>query len=427
MRSALRRYPLYLCSALAISGCVIQPWDAYFSADNQYAWPTDLLLDQAGRPVITGTAEDAEGELRHFVAKYSTSGKLLWSQLLSHPAYRFNVLVPREQQFATDSLGGVLASGLTPSGVDVTKLHLNLLKVTANGQQAWSVQINDLLISTPHQVAIDKDDCHWILTAVHGLYELRNYDASGHLQWQLALSEYSGFGLTSEHPMAHPIQFDLQGNAYVASGRSLLKISAEGSVLQAHDATDFGLAVIQDTHLRDERVLVGGVNATEERVYTWLNTDLQPQATQTLPAAQGWTQVSLLDADQVCFMTSEYSESDPIHYQIGALSATQGLLWQNSLNQSMYRFIPGKLIAADAHCHASRTEQPVEDYQSLHHIVTRHSATGEAQELVNHDIAYGAGFALRGNALYSLQVTHIASNPDRVQSWLARRSLEPSQ
>ena len=263
-------------------------WSQQFGTSNSESC-TGVAVDKVGNVYISGNAATVSSNPDVFVAKYDTTGALLWSSQFGSSAQDTSYGV------AVDSQGNAYITGFTYGslgGPSTGQMNAFLSKFDSAGTQLWSRQIGSVWGEAGRGVAVDSEDNVYIsgdmagdLSASLAGYDafLTKYDAAGSLLWSRQ------FG-TEMYDFGYGVAVDAACNAYIAgftegnlgglnSGRSdafLNKYDESGMLLwsrqigTAKDDASLGVtvdasgnAVITGTTFGS----IGGLNQGEQDVF----------------------------------------------------------------------------------------------------------------------------------------------------------------
>jgi hypothetical protein len=181
-----------------------------------------VAVDGSGNAYISGVTEGSlggpiAGIADAFLAKYDTSGVLLWTRQLGTGGWDETNSVAIDSSgnayisgYTSDSLGGPYAGG----GADAF-----LAKYDASGVLLWKRQLGTSGGDGSNSVAIDSSGNAYISGSTEGSlgspnaggYDafLAKYDASGSLLWTCQLG-------TSDYDQSYSVAIDGSGNAYIS-------------------------------------------------------------------------------------------------------------------------------------------------------------------------------------------------------------------
>jgi uncharacterized delta-60 repeat protein len=187
------------------------------SDDNSWG----VATDSNGNVYISGLTEGAlagtnKGEYDAWVAKYNSSGKLQWKQQLGTSEYDYSYGV------ATDSSGNVYISGSTNgalAGTNKGEYDAWVAKYNSSGKLQWKQQLGTSGGDESRGVATDSSGNVYISGLTEGALAGTNkgsydawvakYNSSGKLQWKQQLG-------TSSYDSSSGVALDGNGNVYIS-------------------------------------------------------------------------------------------------------------------------------------------------------------------------------------------------------------------
>ena len=203
---------------------------AKYDSDGNLAWTQQLgtsgreyaygiITDNSSNVYISGftygALADSNGNIDAFVAKYDSSGNLLWIEQLgtSSRDYSFDI--------ATDSTGNLYITGSTNGslgGSNAGQGDAFVTKLDSNGGLVWTQQLGTSSNDRFSAIELDSSGNLYIVGETYGSLDGTNagdrdalvakYDSSGNLVWIEQLG-------TSESDYAYDISLDSSGNFYI--------------------------------------------------------------------------------------------------------------------------------------------------------------------------------------------------------------------
>ncbi|MFH1549647.1 MAG: SBBP repeat-containing protein [Planctomycetota bacterium] len=230
------RRTIFLCAAfLVITGAApALLTGAAYAAETPYglAWTRQLgtssddyshsvAIDGSGNAYISGWTEGSlggpnAGLFDAFLAKYDTSGSLLWTRQLGTSSSDFS------ESVAIDGSGNAYISGVTEGnlgGTNAGNWDAFLAKYDTDGVEQWKRQLGTISTDHSYSVAIDGSGNAYISGYTYGNLGgpnaggddafLAKYDSAGSLLWTRQLG-------TSAYDYSRSVAIDGSGNAYIS-------------------------------------------------------------------------------------------------------------------------------------------------------------------------------------------------------------------
>ncbi len=176
-----------------------------------YSASNSVAIDGSGNAYISGnTSGDlggtSEGGYDAFLAKYDTSGSLLWTEQLGTSSSDYS------RSVAIDGSGNAYISGATQGslgGPNVGNYDAFLAKYDSAGSLLWTEQLGTGYSDYSYSVAIDGSGNAYISGRASIDALLAKYDTSGSLLWTRLLG-------TSSTDESYSVAIDGSGNAYIS-------------------------------------------------------------------------------------------------------------------------------------------------------------------------------------------------------------------
>lgn len=184
-------------------------------------WSSDVAVDTAGNAYITGSTlgslgSSSAGGRDAFVAKYNTSGALLWTRQLGTSSFETS------EGVAVDGTGNVYITGTTQGslgGANAGSYDFFLAKYNTSGALLWTRQLGTALYDGGTSVAVDSAGHAYIAGRTQGNLGGQNagfndafvtkYDASGSLLWTQQIG-------TLKHEYCLGAAVDNAGNVFIS-------------------------------------------------------------------------------------------------------------------------------------------------------------------------------------------------------------------
>jgi len=188
-------------------------------------WSSSVALDGLGNAYISGGTTGSLGGPNAgfedaFLAKYDASGSLLWTSQMGTTAGDFS------RSVAVDGLGNAYISGWTGGslgGPNAGQSDAFLVKYDSSGSLLWTRQIGTTANDLSFSVAVDGLGNAYISGATYGslggpnagYYDafLAKYDSSGSLLWTSQIG-------TTAYDYSWSVAVDGSGNAYISGDTS---------------------------------------------------------------------------------------------------------------------------------------------------------------------------------------------------------------
>lgn len=184
----------------------------------------DVATDSNGNVYITGytngsLAGDIQGTFEAFIAKYNSSGNLVWKrQLQSSSSFDSEV----SESVATDSNGNVYISGWTSgsfAGSSKGRYDAWVVKYSSSGERMWKQQLGSSQDDYSYAVATDSNGNIYISGRTAGFLTeefkgefdawVAKYNSSGTLVWKRQLG-------SSGYDESYGVATDSKGNVYIS-------------------------------------------------------------------------------------------------------------------------------------------------------------------------------------------------------------------
>ena len=147
-----------------------------------------IAVDSSGNAYIGGSDRETDGFNRdiHIIAKYNTSGTLLWQKKLDDGSANDTV-----KGIAVDSIGNVYITGTSNTNIDGSNQKILIAKYDTNGTLTWQRKLastNSAIIDIGNAIAADSSGNAYITGNTDTDILIAKYDTNGNNTWQRKLA-----------------------------------------------------------------------------------------------------------------------------------------------------------------------------------------------------------------------------------------------
>ncbi|MFM6517989.1 MAG: beta strand repeat-containing protein, partial [Microcystis panniformis] len=258
-------------------------WTAKYSSSGELLWKAQLgtstydgsngvATDSDGNVYLTGDTGGSlggtnAGSYDAWVAKYSSSGQLLWKAQLGTSAY------DGSNGVATDNLGNVYLTGDTCGSLGGTNPNTGtdtwVAKYSSSVELLWKAQLGTLYQDSSSGVATDSDGNVYLtgstFWSLGGIW-VAKYSSSGGLLWKAQLGNSSSVE-------GNGIATDSQGNVYLTGRTVVAKYNSSGELLwqaqleTANNSTSSSIATDSDGNVYLTGYTTGSLQGTNAGSY----------------------------------------------------------------------------------------------------------------------------------------------------------------
>lgn len=306
-------------AAISTTACVKFLWEVHYpNPNNYYSAAQHIEVASNGDILMTGTVkshDDLPGSTDDslFIARYSSSGELLWDRQYPGLAMQSRALAGNDPLLAHGAFSAFEVLGNN-------QITSHLITVDKQGNEIWRKSFNQGVNAVHEMVwAIEPAvSATYLYATINGQLQIAGLDGFGNVEWSYPVEESSSLNLG--------MVLDGQANVYLHNGVEVFQLP---SIVGLNGIIDLelGFDEILSLAASDNTIAVIGTTAATTELLIMDSERNVLRRTQLASAPASWADVNMFDDTSTCYALTNGGVSPALH--IGGAGVTALEDWQH--------------------------------------------------------------------------------------------------